>query len=109
MKLLIAIVDGRDARVIREQLIEAGFDFTEIGSTGGFLRHGTVTLLIGVESERVEEAIELLRHYGHAREEMVSVHAPDTRLFGSVTGEAQVVTLGGAKVFVVDVERALSL
>ena len=53
MKLLIAIVNKRDIRHLSDALIDNDFRFTEIGSTGGFLRAGNVTLLIGVDDERV--------------------------------------------------------
>jgi uncharacterized protein YaaQ len=47
MKLVIAVVHDRDRGKITESLLRGGFKFTKIGSTGGFLREGNVTLLIG--------------------------------------------------------------
>jgi uncharacterized protein YaaQ len=62
MKMIVAIVrDVDDARVI-DQLVKQTYRVTRMASTGGFLRRGNVTLLIGVErEERVEGVIEILR------------------------------------------------
>jgi len=60
MKLIVAIVkDSDDAAVITE-LVSQGFRVTRVASSGGFLRRGNVTLLIGVEPERLQTAIDLL-------------------------------------------------
>jgi len=62
MKMIITIVrDIDDSRVI-DQLVVQGYRVTRLASTGGFLRRGNVTLLIGVEDDQqVEKVIELLR------------------------------------------------
>jgi uncharacterized protein YaaQ len=51
MKLVVAIVKGADALAVTDTLVEEGFGVTRIASTGGFLRRGNVTLLIGVDAE----------------------------------------------------------
>jgi uncharacterized protein YaaQ len=62
MKLIIAIIkDMDDAEVIR-QLVERKYRVTRMASTGGFLRRGNVTLLIGVEPEQVQPAIEVINN-----------------------------------------------
>jgi len=61
MKLIIAILNDADAEEVLRALIEQGFRATRIASTGGFLRRGNTTLLIGLESDRVNSAIELIR------------------------------------------------
>jgi uncharacterized protein YaaQ len=60
MKLIIAIVRDADAGPVVERLVSDGYRVTRIASTGGFLRRGNVTLLIGVEAEQVEGVIALL-------------------------------------------------
>ncbi len=57
MKLLVAIVKDSEAVAVSDHLVEQGFRVTRIASTGGFLRRGNVTLLIGVEDEQVEAVI----------------------------------------------------
>jgi uncharacterized protein YaaQ len=61
MKMIIAIIGDHDNEPVTQALLQAGLRVTRIASTGAFLRRGNSTLLIGVEDERVEEAIEILR------------------------------------------------
>jgi len=61
MKLLIAILNDVDAEEVLRALVEQGFRATRIASTGGFLRSGTTTMLLGVEDAQVESAISLIR------------------------------------------------
>ena len=61
MKLIIAIVRDIDAGPVIEQLVTHGHRVTRIASTGGFLRRGYVTLLIGVEEQHVQPVIDILR------------------------------------------------
>jgi len=61
MKLITAIVRDTDNDTITHALTAAGFRVTTIASTGGFLRRGQSTLLIGVEDEKVEHALDLIR------------------------------------------------
>jgi len=61
MKMMIVILNDIDAEPVIACLIENEFRVTRIASTGGFLRRGNSTLIMGVEDERVDQAIELLR------------------------------------------------
>jgi uncharacterized protein YaaQ len=61
MKLIIAIVHDIDAGSVIEELITHGYRVTRVASTGGFLRRGNVTLLIGTEEGQVQPVIDLLR------------------------------------------------
>ncbi|MGC9346675.1 MAG: cyclic-di-AMP receptor [Anaerolineae bacterium] len=54
MKLVVAIVKDSDAMDVSDALVENDFRMTRIASTGGFLRRGNVTLLIGLEQEQLE-------------------------------------------------------
>ncbi|MGC9397946.1 MAG: cyclic-di-AMP receptor [Anaerolineae bacterium] len=60
MKLIIAIVKDSDALSVSDALVEEGYRVTRIASTGGFLRRGNVTLLIGVEAETVEDVYRII-------------------------------------------------
>jgi uncharacterized protein YaaQ len=62
MKLIIAIVRDSDAGPVIEQLVTEGHRVTRVTSTGGFLRRGNVTLLIGTEEQHVEGVIDTLRN-----------------------------------------------
>ncbi|HDQ70855.1 MAG TPA: hypothetical protein ENN19_02030 [Chloroflexi bacterium] len=61
MKLIIAIIGDKDAHPVTERLVNRDYRVTRIASTGGFLRRGNVTLLIGVEAQHVESVIDILR------------------------------------------------
>jgi len=61
MKLVIAIVRDVDAGPVTEQLINHGHRVTRVASTGGFLRRGNVTLLVGVEEQHVQSVIDVFR------------------------------------------------
>jgi uncharacterized protein YaaQ len=61
MKMIIAIIKDSDADQVIQLLTAAKFRVTRVASTGGFLRSGVVTLLIGVEDERVEAGIQVIR------------------------------------------------
>lgn len=63
MKLIIAIVHHTDGEDILRVLTGDGFSVTRIASSGGFLRRGNATLLIGVEADRVPAAIQLIREH----------------------------------------------
>lgn len=61
MKLIIAIVRDTDSESITQALTSANLRVTRVASTGGLLRRGMATLLIGVEPSRVEETLQILR------------------------------------------------
>jgi uncharacterized protein YaaQ len=61
MKLIIAIIRDSDNEPVSQGLILAGFRVTEISSTGGFLRRGSTTLMIGMEDEKVDQAVQVIR------------------------------------------------
>jgi uncharacterized protein YaaQ len=63
MKLIIAIVREPDGEAILQALVDAHYRVTRIASTGGFLRRGHTTLLIGVEADEVQKAIQLVRDH----------------------------------------------
>jgi uncharacterized protein YaaQ len=60
MKLIITIIPDFDNEQVSQALIKDNFRVTRIASTGGFLRRGSSTLMIGVPDEKVEQAIEVI-------------------------------------------------
>ncbi len=61
MKLIIAIVPDTASDAVSNALTSGDFRVTYIASTGGFLRRGHSTLLVGVEDEQVEPALQIIR------------------------------------------------
>ena len=60
MKLIIAIVQDEDASRLIGQLMNEGYGVTKLATTGGFLRAGNTTLLVGVEDDRFQGAMDLI-------------------------------------------------
>lgn len=63
MKLMSIIIQDKDSDRVIEALIQKGYAITRMASTGGFLRQGNVTLLLGLESEQVSKVIALLQDH----------------------------------------------
>lgn len=115
MKLIISIVQAVDARVLMDALMAGGYRATKIGSTGGFLVRGNVTVLVGVEDDHVDGVLKILSKYCHGRREFVSPVVPvsdsaaargwsQPRPDGTEHRPAQV-EIGGTTVFILDVAR----
>ncbi len=107
MKLVIAIVHDEDSHTLLEALTKVDIRVTKLASTGGFLRSGNTTFLIGINPDRVEEVINVIRNECNTRTELKSIPvAGDPHAFMAAPIE---VTTGGATVFVVDVEKYMKL
>lgn len=105
MKLVIAVVQGEDATQTVQALSSAGISVTKMASSGGFLQQGNATLLIGVDNDKVEAAIAVIRENCRERSQYMTPMPPMVEpgeFFMPYPVEVQV---GGATVFVVDVER----
>lgn len=61
MKLIIAIVRDTDTDNVSHALTSADFRVTCIASTGGFLRRGQSTLMVGLEDAQVPQALDIIR------------------------------------------------
>jgi len=74
MKMITAIVNKADADMVCNALAEAGFAFTKMATTGGFLRSGNTTLLMGTEDDKVATALEIIHQHCHKRTVNMPVH-----------------------------------
>lgn len=98
MKLITAVIGKKDLNPICDALREAGYSFTKIPTSGGFkiptsggfLRSSNMTLLIGVDDDKLAHAVELINQNCKTRTEQA---------------EDKKVKVGGATLFVTDVER----
>ncbi len=73
MKLVVAIVQGEDADAVIRALLAEKHRLTRINTTGGFLRRGNATLLIGVEEGKVDEVISLIQSSSRRRTEAAPI------------------------------------
>jgi uncharacterized protein YaaQ len=105
MKLVIAVVQDKDSNRLSNALIKEGFRATKLASTGGFLRAGNTTFLIGTEDERVSEVLQVIKANCKIREQMVTPVSPMGGTTDSYIPFPVEVQVGGAAVFVMPVER----
>ena len=84
MKLVVAIVQDKDSNRLSNALVREGFRATKLASTGGFLRAGNTTFMIGIEDERVHEVMQVIRANCKVRDQLVSPVSPMGRYDGCV-------------------------
>jgi len=105
MKLIIAIVNNDDAHFVNTGLTSEGFQITKVSSTGGFLLNGNSTFFVGVDDNRVNRALEIIK--AHSKKRVKSIPASSMQMggMGSVAPVNADVCVGGATVFILDVEK----
>lgn len=103
MKLVIGIVSDEDANTVISQLNKEHFTATKLATTGGFLRAGNVTLLIGIDDDKVMEVIEIFKKHSSKRNQYTSASVPFAG-DGFVSSAPVEITAGGATVFVLDID-----
>lgn len=105
MKLVFAIVHNDDAGKLTDTLREQGHQFTLISTTGGFLREGNSTILIGVDADRLDDVFTLIKSSCVTRTQFVNPMPPVMEPGELYLAQPIEVQVGGATVFVMDVER----
>ena len=109
MKLLISVVNRDDLYPLSDALILAGYDATIVSTTGGFLREGNVTFLIGIQDEEVTDVLEIIRKNCRTRTKYVTPLPPAIEYGEAFMFEPIEVQVGGAIIFIVSVERFVKL
>ena len=107
MKIIYAIVGSDDGTRVTDVLNEHGFGVTRLATTGGFLKKGNATLMIGTEEQKVDEAIQLIKDTCGKRQK-ITCNVPTPNIASISAGYMMMpmtVELGGATIFVTDVER----
>lgn len=105
MKLIVAIVQDKDSSALSHALIEANVRSTKLASTGGLLRSGSTTFLIGVPDEEVEQVLNVIKEAASKREEIVMQQSMLGVGLESLMAIPMEVTVGGATVFVLPIEQ----
>jgi uncharacterized protein YaaQ len=105
MKLVIAIVQDEDVDALTEELVGAGHRFTKVSTTGSFLRTGNSSLLIGVEDEQVDAIMSILEKTCRRRTQVAVPYSPALEPGLLYLPENIEVEVGGAIVFVMNVNR----
>ena len=103
MKMILAIINQDDANTAVNALMKEGFHATKLATTGGFLRAGNMTILIGTEDDKVNEVVEVIRKHSHSRKQIIPATTDlNSGVFPTMPVE---VTVGGATLFVMNVEQ----
>lgn len=105
MKLVLAVVQGQDSDAALDALVERGFIATRINSSGGFLRERNATILVGVQEESMAEVMRIIRQTCQAQTRFVNPLTPFIEPAEAALSQPVSVEVGGATVFVLDVER----
>lgn len=108
MKLVIGIVNSDDAGDLLAEITRASFQATKLSTSGGFLKMGNVTVLVGVEDEKTDEVVEIFKRCCSRRTQMISATPPFLGE-GFISVAPVEVTIGGATLFVVDVDNFIKL
>ena len=103
-KLLLAVVQDEDAVALSDAVVARGYRVTRMNTVGGFLRRGNATMLFGVEERQVPELLSIIRHTCRTRMAYLTATYP-VEMAEPFLSEPIEVQVGGAVVFILDVER----
>lgn len=105
MKVIMAVVQDKDSNRLSNALMEHNFRSTKLASTGGFLKSGNTTFIIGTEDIRVEKALQVIKENCQSRDQMVAPVSPMGGNADSYVPYPVEVAVGGATVFVLPVDK----
>lgn len=109
MRLVITMVQDQDVNKLLGILTDHGYSATKLASTGGFLRQGNTTLLIGVEESQLPEITGLIKDTCHSRKQLLTPLASVGRTMNNYIPNPVEVQVGGATIFVVDVQEFIKV
>ncbi|MCF8566279.1 cyclic-di-AMP receptor [Alicyclobacillus tolerans] len=105
MKLVMAVVQDKDSPRLAQNLVKHQIRATKLASTGGFLHAGNTTFMIGTEDDQIQEVLDVIRTSCRSREQVVTPMSPMGSQLESYVPYPVTVQVGGATVFVLDIER----
>jgi uncharacterized protein YaaQ len=103
MKLVYAIVNSDDSYAVNKGLSQAGIRATKLASTGGFLSKGNTTFMICCQDEQVDSVVDICKSLSKKRKQTVPASTVLERDYS--LAEPVEVTIGGATIFVTDIQR----
>ena len=109
MKLIIAIVQDEDASRLVSKLMNEGYGVTKLATTGGFLRAGNTTLLVGVDDEKFDGAMAVIEKICKSRKQIATAPTSMTGVNGVYSPYPIEVMVGGATVFFLSVDQFIKL
>jgi uncharacterized protein YaaQ len=109
MKLLVVIVQDADAAGLVKELNRRHLEVTKLASTGGFLREGNTTLLIGVDDDKLELAKGVIQEKCRSRTRFVTPGVPVAEQPEPFLAQPVEVPVGGAVMFVLSVDEFIKV
>ena len=109
MKLIIAIVQDEDSSRLISNLMNEGFGVTKLATTGGFLRSGNTTLLVGVDDSKFDGAMAVIEKVCKSRKQIATSPSPISGSTSVYVPYPIEVMVGGATVFVLNVEQFIKM
>ena len=109
MKMVIAIVQDDDSLDLIEGITDKGFRVTKLATTGGFLWAGNTTLMIGVDDDKVDEVILIIKDICKRRKEIMASPTPFVTNSESYMQYPVEIQVGGATIFVIDVDQFIRI
>ncbi|QTX02828.1 transcriptional regulator [Candidatus Phytoplasma luffae] len=107
MKLVLAIVSNEDANQVEMNLNKENFFNTRLATKGGFLKENNVTFIIGLKKEKVEQVLEIFRKYSKTKTQLIPNNIfNEFSFYFNLPSE---VSIGGATIFILDVEKFLKI
>lgn len=107
MKLILAVVQDQDSSKLMNALVDNNFRATKLASTGGFLKSGNTTFMIGTDDIRVDKALQIIKDNCKSRDQLVAPISPMGGNADSYVPYPVEVEVGGATVFVLPIEKFL--
>lgn len=104
MKMIIAVVQDKDSNRLTDALSENDFKTTKLSTTGGFLREGNTTFMIGCDDDKVDDVLDIIKKNCSQREQMVAPISPMGGNADSYIPKPVKVEVGGATVFILPVD-----
>ena len=105
MKLVLCIVQDQDASDLVDALTDNGYRVTKLATTGGFLKSGNTTLMMGVDEDKVDQVMGVIEEVCKTRKQMVTSPPPTAGATSVYMTYPVEVRIGGATIFVIDVDR----
>ncbi len=109
MKLIIAIVQDEDASRLVSNLMNEGYGVTKLATTGGFLRAGNTTLLVGVDDDKFDGAMAVIEKVCRSRKQVATSPSPVAGTTGVYMPYPIEVMVGGATIFVMNVDQFVKI
>lgn len=107
MKMIIAVVQDKDSQRLLTQLVDHNFRATKLATTGGFLKSGNTTFMIGTDDIRVDKCLQIIKENCQSRSQLVAPVSPMGGNADSYVPYPVEIEVGGATVFVLPVENFL--